>query len=116
MSKAILIKFGDNDFCNTFMHAMQQLHTKEFIYNLTKEKIAFIFSEVLFGSYLIAQNNLEYNGLENLDESYVNRMKNYLKIQPEQILQGAEADWEFSKSEWENSEWFYMTPYGFSSI
>lgn len=116
MSQAILIKFGDNDFGGAFMHAMEQLHTKKFIYDLTKEKIAFIFSEVLFSSYLIAQNNLAYNGFENLDASCIENTKDYLKIQPEQILQGAEADSEFLKAEWQNSEWFYMTPYGYSSV
>jgi hypothetical protein len=116
MTQAILIKFGDNDFHNAFMHAMSQLHTREFIYGLSKEKISFIFSEVLFSSYLIAQNNLEYNGLENLDEKYILHIKDYLKISPEDIFVGESADSEFSKTHWQNGDWFYMNPYTFSSI
>jgi len=106
MQKIILIKFGDNDFYKTFIHAMEQLHKKDFIYDLNKKQIAFVFSEVLFTSYIIAQNNLAYNGLEKLDEKYIERMKGYFKLKPSKILTGDEV----VVNEWDNSESFYMTP------
>jgi len=113
MKKAILIKFGDNDFHRTFMHAMEQLHKKDFIYELSKEKIAFVFSEILFASYLVAQNNLEYNGLQNLDSNYIKRIKEYLVIKPSKVYTGDNAL--KLLMEWDNGDSYYMTPYDFGT-
>lgn len=100
--KKIAIKFGDNDFGNTFFGVLQMLFDS-FKYSgklpTDKEKLCFLINELSPIAYITHQNMWEYNGLEqatglntDINKEFLHT-KNYLqKITPERILINEEVD------------------------
>lgn len=104
MIEKLLIKFGDNDFYNTFYALLETiLHAHEYGGKLpfTKAQICLIINELSYGHYLLFQNQFDYADGGNT--------KNYLQIDESQIYIDEEVD-EFLKENIKsaNSEWFAL--------
>lgn len=93
------IRFGDNDFCNTFLPLLRELgeayRSNRIEYTL--EQYVEIINNLSLGFYLLHQNHFEYNtGKED-----ISRVQEYLKISVEHLS--------FENySNWNNSETFNL--------
>lgn len=87
----LAIRFGDNDFYNTFIPLLQSInsafHNSD---NFPEDKTSLLrfVNELSFPFYLLAQNQLKYNA----SEEELKRMKKYLEISEEQLLLDKEID------------------------
>ena len=119
----IAIRFGDNDFGNTFYAVLKVLHAA-FLHTghlpEDKDKLCFLINNLSPIMYVTNQNQWEYNGLENAEgtmtgenEEFV-RVKKYLQIKPDSILLNDEVD-EYVKKGWDNSETFILDTYLFNN-
>ena len=82
MKQAIGIKFGDNDFGNTFKPLLSFISSLDRDYS--KRELMQIINALAYGFYLIKQNNFEYVISKKETE-------NYLKLSADNILQGKEV-------------------------
>lgn len=93
--KKIAIKFGDNDFYNTFIPLLKVFLEAEYIPN-NKEKICYLINLLSYPLYLLNQNSWKYNGLENeieLGKSHHSiHIKEYLRLESNQLLLNEEVD------------------------
>jgi len=92
----IAIKFGDNDFYNTFYGVLETIkNAKKWNSSLTedKEELCKIINEISYGIYLAYQNPFPN---ENIKE--------YLKIKPKQLLINEEVTKYLTETEWDNSD------------
>lgn len=101
----ILIRFGDNDFSNTNMAFLRTLRDS-FYYRpkalLTKEQIVKIYNEMIFGLYLLNQNQNQYKN-ETVS------IKRYLKISVDRVHINDEIDeWVSKRGSMSNHDWFYL--------
>jgi len=87
----IAIKFGDNDFINTFNPLMETLF-KAWEYNGSlpnnKEQLLILINSLSFGFYMAFQNNFEYDNLNDGNEY----TRNYLQINESKLLLNDEVD------------------------
>jgi len=109
--RSLAINFGDNDFhsaCSCLLKMLKVAHEhSDNFQNLTdKTKLCFIINQMLFGAYVSCQNVFEYNGLENMDADYISHMKEYLTVEPKNILINDEADFKIMHRN--NGEVFYI--------
>ena len=118
----IAIKFGDNDFRNTFAAVLEVLFSA-FKYNgylsTDKKKLQFLINSLAPIMYVSHQNQWEYNGLEKAegDTTETNKefvhIKKYLTegVQVEDILVNEEVDEYLKNNDWSNSETFILDTY-----
>jgi hypothetical protein len=114
--KIIGIRFGDNDFYNTFdaFFTMMAKRELEFYPNLTKEKVVELFNRSATGLYWLYQNGLEYR--------INDKMENYLKIDINKVyfdkevkdfIAGKDKD---GHAAWHNGEFFVLEGKTFYSV
>lgn len=116
----IAIRFGDNDFGNTFEPLLKLLlDAYKHNGNLPedKNKLCFIINYLSPIIYLTHQNQYEYNGLQNVSDGIKTEeseeflhTKQYLQITPDRILINEEVT-DYIKSledEWDNGETFIL--------
>ncbi len=122
----IAIKFGDNDFGNTFRAVLVFLYDAYKYDKLPedKEKLCWLINNLSPIAYVSNQNQWVYNGLQNIkaDETTTNseflRTKQYLQITTKQILLNEEVDKyikSLGKDAWDNSETFILDTSLFSN-
>lgn len=105
----IAIKFGDNDFYNTFKGVLETLNGA---YKWTdrlpvkKAELCKMINEISYGCYLLYQNQFSYN--DEKQGEVCERTKRYLQITPEKILIDKEVDEYLATVEWDNSETFIL--------
>jgi hypothetical protein len=114
----IAIKFGDNDFGNTFKPVLEVLNSAYKYSNVLpfdKEKLCFIINSLSPILYITHQNQYEYNGLEEVvdgSETTNNtefiKTKTYLKIKPKDILLNEEVDKYLKEVKCDNSETYIL--------
>jgi len=114
----IAIKFGDNDFYNTFIPLLEVLN-RAYQWNdklpEDKNKLCFIINQLSINMYLLFQNQYEYNGMENVvdglktdeNDEWIH-IKDYFKITPENILLNDEVDKYLSETKWDNSDTYLL--------
>lgn len=119
-AKKIAIKFGDNDFGNTFLPLLailnaSYLHTKYLPKD--KKKLCFLINSLSPIAYVLFQNQWEYNGLEDVKnglETEKNKefiqTKKYLveEMLPTDILVDKEVDDYLAKHDWDNGETYIL--------
>lgn len=102
----IAIRFGDNDFYNCFEGVLQTLDNA-FKYHgklpTDKKLLCVIINQLIYGHYLLFQNQFEYN--EEKDGVISKRTKQYLQITPEKILINEEVDNFIRGIDWDNHGW-----------
>lgn len=88
----IAIKFWDNDFYNCFTGVLQTLLAAHRWNKLpsNKEHLAKMINEISYGCYLLFQNQFEYNEEKSGEPN--DKIREYLKIKPENILIDKEVD------------------------
>jgi len=104
----IAIKFGDNDFYNTWQGVLKVLR-EAYIWQKklpSKEQLCKIINELSYPCYLLFQNQFEYN--EEKDGNMHGHTYNYLQITEEQILIDKEVEEYWKNTTWDNSETFIM--------
>lgn len=115
----IAVRFGDNDFGNTFYAILRHIYAafKHHDGKFTKDKdhLAFIINELAPICYLTHQNHFEYNGLQNANGNVATNAefkhtKKYLQvIKPEDIYIDKEVDDYIVKCDgWDNGETFIL--------
>lgn len=115
----IAIKFGDNDFGNTFRAVLVFLYDAYKYDKLPedKEKLCWLINSLSPIAYVSHQNQWDYNGLEigKTSETSANseflHTKEYLQITPKKILLNEEVDnyiKRLGKEPWDNSETFIL--------
>jgi hypothetical protein len=115
----IAIKFGDNDFGNTFRDVLQMLLEASKWNRLTndKAKLLFLINQLSPIAYITHQNQWEYNGLEKsngtdtLKNEEFLHSKKYLQITSKQLLIDGEVDAylkKLGKDQWDNGETFIL--------
>lgn len=105
----IAIRFGDNDFSNTFHGVLATIHDA-YKWNdkiPTKEQLCKIINEMVYGHYLLYQNMFEYND-EKSGEICEGTKKYLQQIKPERILINEEVDQYLKNTKWDNSETFIL--------
>ena len=87
----IAIKFGDNDFINTFSPLMDTLF-KSYVYHNSlpdnKPQLLKLINSVSFGFYMMFQNRFEYDNLNDENE----HTRKYLQIDENKLLLNEEVD------------------------
>ena len=71
-----------------------------------KKKLAFIFSQAVWGMYCLHQNLCEYNGLQDYSEEYITHLKKYLTITEDMIKLDDEVGEYLSSVGYNNSSTF----------
>lgn len=114
----IAIKFGDNDFHNTFIPLLETLNRAyQHTGNLPedKSKLCFIINQLSVNMYLLFQNQYEYNGMENVKDGLKTdenkewiHIKEYFQISPETLLLNEEVDKYLSETEWDNCDTYLL--------
>lgn len=88
----IAIHFGDNDFINTYEPLgkilLQAFRNGSLDESTSKEKIVFIVNQLIYGVYVLFQNNCKYE--EEKDFS-ISNTKEYLQITTENVMLDDEA-------------------------
>ena len=116
----IAIKFGDNDFGNTFYAVLKLLH-ESFKHTghlpTDKKKLKWLINSLSPILYVTHQNQWEYNGLQDSEDTENSKeflhAKNYLteKVKEEDILINEEVDEYLKITDWDNSETFILDTY-----
>lgn len=114
--KKIAIRFGDNDFGNTFMAVLRHLKdAHDFHKEVTTDKVrlAEMISKLAIICYVTHQNHFDYNGFENVeapfaDSEYYKSTERYLTVTPDQILINEEVDAYVAATPDDNSETFVL--------
>lgn len=96
------IKFGDNDFYNTFTvltRSLREVYKHTEYLPKDKKKLHFIINQLSPVMYLLGQNCYEYNGMENIEDglktgenSKYLRTAKYLQIPISRIYVDEEVD------------------------
>lgn len=120
------VKFGDNDFFNTFSRLLPAIcegiiennhffkeHWKDSPNGITKEYLAEVINNTSTGFYYAYQNPLLYNiKHETNGKGKWENPKKYLQITPDQIYINEEVDNYIEETYgWDNSEFFYVEIY-----
>ncbi|MEK6832669.1 MAG: hypothetical protein AABY32_01365 [Nanoarchaeota archaeon] len=107
----IAIRFGDNDFYNTFiplLNIIKDAYLKNNTFTEDKNKLCFIIRELASITYLTHQNHYDYNGLDKIENGLetgshkeIIFIKKYFnkKITPDRILVNDEVDKYIEKCE-----------------
>lgn len=97
---ALAIKFGDNDFYNTFIPLLNTMRDSILRGCFTKKQIVDIINNCSYGFYLAFQNKFRYTNKGT---------KEYLQITEKNILLNEEVDKLFTTNDgWYNYEIFYV--------
>jgi hypothetical protein len=105
----IAIKFGDNDFYNSFTGVLKTLleaYKWQDKLPEDKEKLCKIINEISYGCYLLFQNQFSYN--EEKSGELCLRTKEYLQIKSSQILINKEVNEYLTSDAFFNSETFIL--------
>ena len=95
------IRFGDNDFYNTFEPFFENIiHKLEF--EPTREQVVALFNATAYGIYLAFQNRFEYT-----HQGDPENIIKYLRIAKESVYIGQEVEDFLAKTDWDNGEFFY---------
>lgn len=115
----IAIKFGDNDFGNTFYAVLKFLH-EAFKHTghlpTDKKKLQWLINSLSPIIYVSHQNQWEYNGLEEAEGDTTDTNKEFLHtkkylikgVRLEDILVNEEVDDYIKSTDWDNSETFIL--------
>ena len=96
----IAIKFGDNDFYNTFEGVLQTLNAAFKWYGKLpkdKGKLCVVINNISYGCYLLFQNQFDYN--EEMSGLECNRTKLYVQIKESMLF----VDDELKDIDWSNT-------------
>jgi hypothetical protein len=115
--KKIAIRFGDNDFHDTFYGVAESMfsmwkHTDYLPKD--KSKLAFLINGLSPIMYVGRDNCWKYNGLETANGNETERnehythIKQYLQLTENKILIDEEVDEFVSKTDWDNHETYIL--------